>query len=182
MSNRKKMAKEAAKAAKKARGGAKKAKGGVNFSAPDVANAVRGNPYLQRLIEDADLRDSVREAIDATRSVYERLTNGKTTVKSLVEDKRLQGDIQDAVDAIREVTTGLTEPSYKRAARKRFGFGRLLLLLGIGGGVAVGVNEGLRKKVLDMLFGAEEEFNYTPPATAGGSSAPAPTASPVSAA
>ncbi len=29
-------------------------------------------------------------------------------------------------------------------------------------GVAVAVNEGLRNRVLDLLFGAEEEFDYTP--------------------
>ena len=28
-------------------------------------------------------------------------------------------------------------------------------------GVALAVSEGLRKKVLDALFGAEEEFEYT---------------------
>ena len=28
-------------------------------------------------------------------------------------------------------------------------------------GIALAVSEGLRKKVLDALFGAEEEFEYT---------------------
>ena len=42
----------------------------------------------------------------------------------------------------------------------------------VSGGVALAVSEGLRKKVLDALFGAEEEFEYTsttttPPAGAG---------------
>ena len=32
-----------------------------------------------------------------------------------------------------------------------------------GVGVALGVSESLRSKVLDALFGAEEEFQYTPP-------------------
>jgi hypothetical protein len=31
----------------------------------------------------------------------------------------------------------------------------------IGGGIALAASEGLRKKVLDALFGAEEEFEYT---------------------
>ena len=35
-------------------------------------------------------------------------------------------------------------------------------MLGIvGGAVALAVSEDLRKKVLDALFGAEEEFEYT---------------------
>jgi hypothetical protein len=31
----------------------------------------------------------------------------------------------------------------------------------VGAGVALVVSEGLRNKVLDALFGAEEEFDYT---------------------
>jgi hypothetical protein len=48
----------------------------------------------------------------------------------------------------------------------------------ITGCVALALSEGLRNKVLDALFGKEEEFQYTPPT-------PTPTeppASPVSAA
>ena len=36
-----------------------------------------------------------------------------------------------------------------------------MLLVVAGAGVALAVSEGLRKKVLDALFGAEEEFEYT---------------------
>ena len=31
----------------------------------------------------------------------------------------------------------------------------------VGGAIALAASEGLRKKVLDALFGAEEEFEYT---------------------
>jgi hypothetical protein len=48
----------------------------------------------------------------------------------------------------------------------------------IGGALALAGSESLRSKVLDTLFGAEEEFQYTPPA---GTPAPPP-ASPVTAA
>jgi hypothetical protein len=34
-------------------------------------------------------------------------------------------------------------------------------VLAIGAGLALALSEGLRKKVLDALFGAEEEFDYT---------------------
>ena len=47
----------------------------------------------------------------------------------------------------------------ERRRRKRKG--RLLLIAIIGGGIALAASEGLRKKVLDALFGAEEEFEYT---------------------
>ena len=38
------------------------------FNAADVANIATANPYIQRLIEDADLRDSVRTALDSART------------------------------------------------------------------------------------------------------------------
>ena len=50
----------------------------------------------------------------------------------------------------------------------------------IGGGLALAGSEDLRSKVLDALFGAEEEFEYTPPATAP--SAPSAPSTPVAAA
>jgi hypothetical protein len=37
------------------------------------------------------------------------------------------------------------------------------VLVSAGGAVVLAVNEKARSKVLDMLFGAEEEFQYTPP-------------------
>ena len=43
----------------------------------------------------------------------------------------------------------------------------------VGAGLALALSEGLRKKVLDALFGAEEEFEYTSTTTP----APAPQAS-----
>ena len=55
----------------------------------------------------------------------------------------------------------------RRAARgaeeaaQRGGFGRILLVGIVGAGLALALSEGLRKKVLDALFGAEEEFEYT---------------------
>ena len=45
--------------------------------------------------------------------------------------------------------------------QRKGGFGRVLLLGIVGAGVALALSEGLRKKVLDALFGAEEEFDYT---------------------
>jgi hypothetical protein len=66
----------------------------------------------------------------------------------------------------------------KRRARKGLSAGRILIISGIGGTVAVVSSEKLRSKVLDLLFGAEEEFQYTPPPN----STPASTGSTVGAA
>ena len=45
--------------------------------------------------------------------------------------------------------------------RKKSRLGRLVLLALIGAGLALVFSEDARKTVLDALFGAEEEFEYT---------------------
>jgi hypothetical protein len=149
----------------------KKAKA-VPFNPAEVASIAKSNPYIQRLIEDAGLRDNVRAALDSSKNVYERLSDGKTSAKALLEDKKVQADLRKAVEAVRDVTTALTEQP-KARARKGMGFGRKLLIAGIGGALALAGSEQLRSKVLDVLFGAEEEFEYTPPATTPAPPAPA---------
>jgi hypothetical protein len=157
---------------------AKKTAAAVPFSPADVANIATANPYIQRLIEDADLRDSVRTALDATRSAYARLTNGKPPAKLLLDDKRLHSDLRTAVDAIRDATMALSDAP-KKARRRRLTLGRTVAIVGVGSGVAIAGSEKLRSKVLDALFGAEEEFEYSPVSSASTppvTPAPAPAA------
>jgi hypothetical protein len=155
----------------------KKAKTAMPFNAADVANIAKQNPYIQRLIEDATLRDNVRTAVDSARSAIDRLSNGKPPSKALLEDKKLAEDLQRAATAVRDVTTALTEAPKKRV-RRGLKLGRGLLIAGLGGGLALVLSEDLRSKVLDTLFGAEEEFEYSPPPASSSS----PASSPVSAA
>ncbi len=143
----------------------------------DISTLSKATPYIQRIVQDAKLRENVRTAYDSSRSAYARLTNGKAPAKALMEDKRLQRDLQHAVEALREATTALTEPAKKRA-RKRFGFTRKLMIAGLGFGLALAGSEKLRTKVLDTVFGKEEEFEYTPPPA----TASTPPSSPVGAA
>src|SRR4030081_1535065 len=133
-----------------------------SLSPADVASIAKDNPYIQRLIDDSDLRDNVRKAVDSTRSAFNRLSNGKAPQRALFDDKRLQSDLRVAVTAIRDASQALTDAPRKRA-RKGRRFGRILLIAAIGGGLALVGSEKLRSKVLDTLFGAEEEFEYSPP-------------------
>ena len=141
------------------------------FNAVDVAAIAKSNPYIQRLVADAKLRNNLRTAVDSSRHLYDRVSDGKTSARSLLEDKKAQAELRKALEAMRDATLALTEPPKKRRLR----VGRLLLLLGIGGGAALAASEKLRSKVLDLMFGAEEEFEYTPPpSTATPSTPPAP--------
>ena len=143
----------------------------------DISSLSKATPYIQRLVQDAKLRENVRTAYDSTRSAYSRLTNGKAPAKALMEDKKLQRDLQHAVEALRDATTALTEAP-KKKARKGFGLGRKLIIASLGFGLALAGSEKLRTKVLDAVFGKEEEFEYTPPPA----TASTPPSSPVGAA
>jgi hypothetical protein len=152
-----------------------KAAKAVPFNAADVANIAKSNPYLQRLIEDAELRENVQKAIESGKSAYGRLSNGKAPHKALMEDKKLQNDLRQAFEAVRDAGNALSDAPKRQKVRKGMSFGRKLMLLAIGGGLALAGSEQLRSKVLDTLFGKEEEFQYTPPAT----TTPASPATPV---
>lgn len=135
----------------------------VPFNATDIANIAKSNPYIQRLLEDPKLRKNVTEAVNAGKSAYGRVNNGKLQAQNLLEDKKLHQDLGRALGSARDATITLTQANKRR--RKGLSFGRVLMIAGIGGGVAVAASEPLRSKVLDLLFGAEEEFQYTPPAS-----------------
>jgi ferric-dicitrate binding protein FerR (iron transport regulator) len=127
--------------------------------AGDVARAAQRNRYLQRLIEDQELRGSLLSAYGAARSAYGRMSNGKPPTQALFEDRKLQNELKQAASALREASSALREPAPRR--RRRGGLGRSLLLLAIAGVLAMALSEGMRSKVLDLLFGSEEEFDYS---------------------
>jgi hypothetical protein len=145
-------------------------------TAADAVAAAKDNPYVQRIVSDDELRDNVRVAIESAKSAYERLSNGKAPTKAIMDDKKLHKDLKAAAEALRDAGNALREAPKKQKKRKG-GFGRKLLILFVGAGIALAVSGDLRSKVLDALFGKEEEFDYTSttsPATS------APTAQPVS--
>lgn len=121
-----------------------------------AAAALRDNPYVQRLIEDDDLRENIREAYESARDAYKRMSNGKAPAKALMEDKKVQRDLRQAAESLREASEQI------RGRRRKGGGLKRLLGLAIVGGVAVLVfSEGARKALLDRIFGPEEEFEYT---------------------
>jgi hypothetical protein len=127
--------------------------------AGEAARAARRNQYVQRLVEDEQLRSSLITAYGAARSAYGRMSNGKPATRVLFEDRKLQRELKEAANALRDASSALREPP--KRTRRRGGPGRALVLLAIGGLLAVGLSEGLRSKVLDLLFGSEEEFDYS---------------------
>jgi hypothetical protein len=126
--------------------------------AQKAAVRARYNPYVQRVVDDEDLRQNIVQAYESSRDAFARLSNGKSPSKQIFDDKKLQKDLKEAAESIRDATIALREAPKKQ---RKGGFGRIVLLALVGGGLALALSEGLRKKVLDALFGAEEEFEYT---------------------
>jgi hypothetical protein len=139
-----------------------------------AAEGAWGNQYVQRFVSDEELRANVKDALDNARSAYARLTNGKSASKVVMEDKKFQKDVKNAADSFKEASVALREgPKRKRGG----GFGKLLLLALVGGGLAIALSEDVRNKVLDLLFGKEEEFDYTSTTSPPATPAPTPSAS-----
>ena len=132
--------------------------------AQKAAMKARYNPYVRRIVEDEDLREDLIEAYESARVAMGRLTNGKSPTKAIFDDKKLQKELKNAAEHFRDASVALREAPKKR--RSGSGLGKLLLVGVIGAGLALALSEGLRKKVLDALFGAEEEFEYTSTTTA----------------
>ncbi len=137
--------------------------------ARQAAQQAGSNPYVRRFIEDQELRESVKEAFDAARHAYSRMSNGKGPYRALTEDKKVQRDLRTAAENIKDASERLQG----KRRKKSHPFRKLLLIGIVAGLLAIALNEDLRKAVLDRLFGAEEEFEYTSQTTAA---APAATA------
>jgi hypothetical protein len=135
------------------------------------ASAAAAAPYVQRVITDEELRDNVRVAVDSARQAFARLQNGKSAPKTVLDDKKFHKSVSEAAGALKDASDALREGPRKR--KRKGGLFRKLLFLAVAGGVAVAVSEDLRNKVLDTLFGKEEEFDYTS-STQPGTPAPAP--------
>jgi hypothetical protein len=134
--------------------------------AGDIYETARENPYVQRLIEDEDLRESLQDAFEAAKNAYGRATgNGKGTVKAVTSDKKVQKEMRKAAENLQEASERIRSKPKKRKG----GIGRLLLIAIVGAVIALAVSEGARKAVLDALFGAEEEFEYTSTTSINGS-------------
>jgi hypothetical protein len=146
-------------------------------AAASAARSAGRNPYVQRLMQDDELRDNMVVAVEAARNAYARLNNGKKPAKALMDDKKLHKEIKRSSDALRDASAALRaapKGATPAKAKRKGGFGKLLLIAIVGAVAAMAVSEGLRNKVLDALFGAEEEFDYSSNTTPAAPPAEAP--------
>lgn len=172
----------------------------INQKLFEAGTNAKNNPYIQRLIEDDDLRDEAIAALKSVRSAFERANSKGWNKKKIANDKKLHREVEDAISGLRSTRTDLLattkgkqdkrmdkgkgkskgkqkqtiveQPKLeqkKAKQKKRHSLRKLVFVAVIGAVVALSLNENARKMVLDTLFGAEEEFQYSSTTTAGSS-------------
>jgi hypothetical protein len=161
----------------------------VTEAAPALASdlAEEASSYLKRLIDEAQLREAVGKLIDDSQS---RLEDLDLPAKGRKAKKEAQKQIKVAQKKAAETQKKASKKATKqqeKLARKAAGKaaeGRVLAkqkspgikgklaILTVSAVGALTVSEKLRSKVLDLLFGAEEEFQYTPPEPPAGDAPP----------
>lgn len=149
------------------------ASGGAGKAAQTVQDLL-ANPYVRRAMEDPAVRDNARVAYESARQALERAKSSDNLVNALFDDRELREQLAATGRGIAIAREHLiVRPKRKRRV------GRAILLVVVGAALAIALSEGLRNKVLDVLFGAEEEFDYVsttaPPAPAA-TPPPAPAA------
>ena len=129
-----------------------------------AAVKARYNPYVQRIVDDEDLRDNIVQAYESSRDAFGRLNNGKSSARSSCSTTRSCRRTSSRPPS-RSATRASCSARHRRSGARAASAGSCCSAI-VGGAVALAVSEGLRKKVLDALFGAEEEFEYTSTTTA----------------
>jgi hypothetical protein len=110
------------------------------------------------LLEDEELRQNIRVAFEAARNAYTRMSNGKGPARAIMDDKKVHRDLRTAAESLKEASDQLRG---RRRRRGGFTLGKALLVGIIGAALILILSEEARNAVLDKLFGAEEEFEYT---------------------
>jgi hypothetical protein len=116
-------------------------------------------PYVQRAIQDEELRDNLRSAFNTARGVYDELigNRGVTGVASKVaSDKEIQDQLRSAIQDLRSAANRV------QGTEGHKGRNSSLLLIGITLGILFNPMTGpaTRRWLKDKIFGEDEEFGY----------------------
>jgi len=116
-------------------------------------------PYVQRAIQDEELRDNLRSAFATARDVYDELVGGRgvTAVAGKVaSDKDIQDQLRSAIEDLRTAADRI------QGKDEHKGRNTSLLLAGIALGILFNPMTGpeTRRWLKDKIFGEDEEFGY----------------------
>lgn len=113
---------------------------------------------IKKILTDAELRE---HALSALHSVQSAVEEAKPTEKKISKKAQKQMKRSAKRDQETQAVVPAPEPEPAKQEKKRHPVRKLLFVATLGAIVALVVSEDARKAVLDGLFGAEEEFQYT---------------------
>lgn len=122
----------------------------------DAAASVK--PYFERALQDAELRDNVRNAYESARSIYDELIGNRGVAgaaKRVATDKDLQDELRSAVSDLRAAADRVRG---KQERKSHSG----LLLLGLVLAAVFNPFTGpqIRKWISERVFGETDGFTY----------------------
>ena len=127
-------------------------------------------PYVQRALQDEDVRENVRNAFTAARDVYNEVMGGRGATAAAMRfatDEEIQARMRDAISELREAADRI-QGKDRHTARNT-----TLLLVGIALGVLFNpvTGPGTRSWIKDRLFGSDDDFTYQGGNSSGGTAA-----------
>jgi hypothetical protein len=121
----------------------------------DRADTVK--PYVERALRDEHVRENVKGALAAARSVYDELLAGRgvTTVATRVAtDKDIQDNLRTAIDELRDAAERVQGKKESHTGRNML----LLVALGIGVFFNPVTGPATRQWLSELISGKDEEF------------------------
>jgi len=123
----------------------------------DAAATVR--PYVERALNDAELRDTVRNAYESARTIYDELIGNRGVsgaAKRVASDKDIQDELRSAVADLRKAASRI------RGEEERKGRNSGLLFFGILLAIVFNPVTGpaVRKWISEHVFGEGGDFTY----------------------
>jgi hypothetical protein len=124
-------------------------------------------PYVDRALNDEELRDHVKQAYSAAKTIYDELIAPRgvvTAAQRVAGDQDLQDNFRVAVAELREAAGRLQGQRQEKHSGRAF-----LLLIGLAVGVLFNPFTGpeTRRWLKDKLFGGSDEFGFDDQPQAG---------------
>ena len=116
-------------------------------------------PYVQRAIQDEELRENLRSAYATAREVYDELIGNRGVsgvATKVANDKEIQDQLRSAIQDLSNAANRIQGQDTHKGRNSS------LLLVGIALGILFNPVTGpeTRRWLKDRVFGEDEEFGY----------------------